>query len=123
MCPVCRQDIGRVKRRRAHSSSLDQAANEEVGRDDNTNQNEVEDRRTAFVRVPHVTPSMLLLPVGHTHPSYNSFVGTSFTSFSHPPLRQLYPRHASSSNIHIDNNPSEETPLFGQTVSEESDDY
>ena len=125
VCPVCRQDIGRAKRRRANSSSHDQASNGAAAtrRDDSTNQNEVGERRTAYVRVPHVTPSMLLLPVGHTHPSYSSFVGTSFTSFSHPPLRQLYPRHASSSNIHADDNTTEETPLFRQVVGEESDDY
>jgi hypothetical protein len=90
----------------------------------------VDERRVSFARVPPVTPSMLLLPVGHTHPSYSSiqtlvsYGGTPFAPFSHPPLRRLYLRPASSPNV-LNDIPTEETPLFAQEtlVSEESDDY
>lgn len=133
VCPVCRQDVGRVKRRTTSPSRRGQRANaEETRRDEGTHQHALEERRTPVARIPPVTPSMLLLPVGHTHPSYSSiqtlasFGGTPFAPFSHPPLRRLYPRHASATNVHIHDNPTmptEQTPLFGAAADEESDDY
>lgn len=132
VCPVCRQDVGRVKRRRTNSSAPGRTADTEATvRAEGTRPHEVGERRASFARVPPVTPSMLLLPVGHTHPSYSSvqslasFGGTPFAPFSHPPFRRLYPRH----NMTQINNetPTEETPLFAQAqatfAADESDDY
>lgn len=131
VCPVCRQDVGRVKRRRPDENTRNNPTGTAAGlRDVDTRQHEVEDMpRLSFARVP--TPSMLLLPVGHTHPAYSSvqslasFGGTPFAPFSHPPLRRLYPRPQMTQ---IDEEmPTEETPLFAQAQSafaaDESDDY
>lgn len=126
VCPVCRADVGRAKR--VVNSSPERVANTETrGRNDGSHRGETEDRRTSFIRVPPATPSMLLLPVGHTHPSYSSiqsltsFGGSPFAPFSHPPLRRLYPRYASNLNTH--HAPTEETSLFEQTyASDENDD-
>ncbi|KAL7506744.1 hypothetical protein ACHAXN_005297 [Cyclotella atomus] len=131
VCPVCRQDVGRVKRHMANPGTPERTTiTENTNRHDGINRQEVDERRVSFARVPPVTPSMLLLPVGHTHPSYSSiqtlvsYGGTPFAPFSHPPLRRLYPRPASSPNV-LNDIPTEETPLFAQEtlVSEESDDY
>ncbi|KAL7520025.1 hypothetical protein ACHAWX_004777 [Stephanocyclus meneghinianus] len=132
ICPVCRQDVGRVKQHRTNPSSPERVIATETRRaEEGTLPDEMtEERRTSVTRVPPVTPSMLLLPVGHTHPSYSSvqslasygayeYRSTPFTPFSHPPLRRVYPRFVTPSN-----NPGEDTPLFQQTfTSDENDDY
>eukprot|EP00804_Cyclotella_cryptica_P020689 CCRYP_003495-RA/>CCRYP_003495-RA protein AED:0.16 eAED:0.16 QI:805/1/1/1/1/1/4/1170/781 len=137
ICPVCRQDVGRVKRQRTNPSSPDRVIATETRRaEEGTRRDEItEERRTSVTRVPPVTPSMLLLPVGHTHPSYSSvqslasygayeYGSTPFAPFSHPPLRRFYPRFATQSNSQTNGAPREDTPLFEQTfTSDENDDY
>jgi len=131
ICPVCRQEVGRVKRRRVNSSMSERAVNiQTMSRGQGVRPNEVEERRAPYARVPPVTSSMLLLPVGHTHPSYSSIQplaslgGTPFAPFSHPPLRRLHPRPGTAVT-QIDDPPSEEIPLHAQMdlATEDSDDY
>jgi hypothetical protein len=131
VCPVCRQDVGRVKRHMTNPSAPGRTTFAETTvRNDGISRQEVEERPISFARVPPVTPSMLLLPVGHTHPSYSSiqtlvsYGGTPFAPFSHPPLRRLHPRPAGTPNA-VNGIPNEETPLFAQEslAAEESDDY
>jgi len=128
ICPVCRQDVGRVKIRPITQRGGDRGigtGGAEERRDESTG---AEDQREPF------TPSMLLRPVSQTHPNYNSVqswspnnintawseqLSTSFAPSISPTLHQLDP--VFSEGV------TERTPLFGvasnNTSTEEDDDY
>ncbi|KAL7472511.1 hypothetical protein ACHAXS_012868 [Conticribra weissflogii] len=128
ICPVCRQDVGRVKIRSHAQQDGDRGVRPggaELRRDESTG---AEDQRELF------SPSTLLRPVNQTRPHYNSVqswsrnnirtvwseqLSTSSAPLTYPTLHQLHPGFSEGA--------TESTPLFGgvsnNTSVDEEDDY
>eukprot|EP00956_Cyclotella_meneghiniana_P000002 scaffold23_cov29-Cyclotella_meneghiniana.AAC.2 len=106
VCPVCRQDVGRVKIRRSSQINNEQT---DTIREEGTR---VQERRASYARVPHITPSMLLLPVGNTHPSYSTMQSLSFAS-------SLRSSQRDTPNAQVNDILTEETSLLQRAASTE----
>lgn len=142
ICPVCRQDVGRVKteptsrqsRREDGGGGRAERGGESVGREESTDQRESSMFASMAGNTPASVPSTLLRPVSHSHPNYNSLHQSrtqhNRARWSEPQLntgnatfvRLLPMRDHSSATETI----GEETPLFVQTSNasnEDEDDY
>lgn len=131
ICPVCRQDVGRSKRRlnRLNSSGDGVNGDESTGEEERRHNRE---ESSLFTRIVANTtgPSMLLRPVNNTQPNYNTIQTrvrtTPFAPLSHPTLRRLHPMFGLSAVPPIpEEGLNEQTPLFSQTsvATEDDDDY
>ena len=133
ICPVCRQDVGRPKRRAAQRSLYDENEDSQTGEDAPNRE-----QSSLFTRIVTVGPSMLL--GNHHQPNYNTIQQrtatrndvTPFAPLSHPTLRRLHPMFGLSATPPIeqmeDQGLGEHTPLFAQTsnstvVFDDEDDY
>lgn len=95
--------------RRARQINNEQTGNNGTTRDEGTR---LQERRASFARGPHITPSMLLLPVGNTHSSYSTMQSISFAS-------SLLSLQRDTPNAQIDDIPTEETLLLQPIASRE----
>lgn len=145
ICPVCRQDVGRTRRRAGASRSSAAAGGGAGGEEGAANANDEEDQNreqsSLFARMVAGTagPSMLLRPVNAAGAAnYNSIQpraqrgGTPFAPLSHPTFRRLgvHPIFGlspfPSTEIVFDSAPGEQTPLFAQStavINDDDDDY
>ena len=141
ICPVCRQDVGRAKRRGLSSQGSSSSGELLVDGSGDTRrvgngQGQNNEQSSLFARMMATAsgPSMLLRPVTQSphHPNYNSVQSSRaqqgrssspFAPLTHPTFRRLHPMFGLPAAPPMP--PGEQTPLFARasTSNEDDDDY
>jgi len=133
ICPVCRQDVGRTKRRQTtQGGNSGEDGDGGDASEGDIGENHEQSSLLARMMANATGPSMLLRPVNPSqHTNYNSLQpraqrgNSTFAPISHPTLRRLHPLLglSAASSMHPIGI-GEQTPLFARasTSNDEDDD-